>query len=196
LCIVQAYLLNTGEGADGRHNAIPHLLYWSWNSESIDTGAGTFLPPSCHLPATYLPTYLSPICHLVLAGGLVDSSEHQLIWTKVRWLNEIGLEPWYKTASVTKKPPPPLGTPRVIPPPPYGWSHLPQFPPVYARMPPPPPFTPPNQFGDEQLGLVVFPPSTYGNRPLGGARSAEASRPLVLLMAAVAALVLSALLLL
>ena len=27
----QSYLLNTGGGNDGRHNAIPNFFYWDWN---------------------------------------------------------------------------------------------------------------------------------------------------------------------
>ncbi|KAG1661491.1 hypothetical protein FOA52_010206 [Chlamydomonas sp. UWO 241] len=153
----KSYLLNTGDGNDGRHNAIPHMLYWCWNSNSIDT------------------------------GGLVDSTEYNLVWKKVRWLNAIGLTPWYKTAL---RPPPPLGTPRRIPPPPFGWNYEIQFPPVYGRPPPPPPSLPPNQGGNDQLGLVIFPPSTY--RRNGGV--ATVCRLYTLLLAAVAAVMFSALL--
>ena len=33
-----AYLHNTGIGNDGKHNAIPHVFWWSWNANSGDTG--------------------------------------------------------------------------------------------------------------------------------------------------------------
>jgi hypothetical protein len=34
----QNYLLNTGAAADGRHNAIPNIIWWCWNENSGDTG--------------------------------------------------------------------------------------------------------------------------------------------------------------
>ena len=34
----QAYLLNAVVAEDGRHNAIPNILYWVWNPNSLDTG--------------------------------------------------------------------------------------------------------------------------------------------------------------
>lgn len=32
------YLNNQGDANDGRHNPIPHLFWWAWNANSIDTG--------------------------------------------------------------------------------------------------------------------------------------------------------------
>ena len=32
------YLANEGDANDGRHNPIPHLFWWAWNSNSADTG--------------------------------------------------------------------------------------------------------------------------------------------------------------
>lgn len=32
------YLANEGDADDGRHNPIPHLFWWAWNSNSADTG--------------------------------------------------------------------------------------------------------------------------------------------------------------
>lgn len=32
------YLTNQGAANDGRHNPIPHLFWWAWNSNSADTG--------------------------------------------------------------------------------------------------------------------------------------------------------------
>ena len=32
------YLANQGDANDGRHNPIPHLFWWAWNSNSADTG--------------------------------------------------------------------------------------------------------------------------------------------------------------
>ena len=32
------YLANQGAANDGRHNPIPHLFWWAWNSNSADTG--------------------------------------------------------------------------------------------------------------------------------------------------------------
>ncbi|KAG1680164.1 hypothetical protein FOA52_000277 [Chlamydomonas sp. UWO 241] len=149
------YLLNTGEANDGRHNAIPHMLYWCWNSDSFDT------------------------------GGLVDSTEYNIIWKKVRWLNAIGLTPWYKSASAAKRPPPP----------PYGSSYDVKLP-HNGRTPSAPPNSPPPSQLSNNGQLIAFPPSTYGRKtPNGGARNAETCRPFVLLLAAVAALLLSALLL-
>jgi hypothetical protein len=34
----KSYLLNTGSAADGRHNAIPNVIWWDWNDNSGDTG--------------------------------------------------------------------------------------------------------------------------------------------------------------
>ncbi len=32
------YLANEGDADDDRHNPIPHLFWWAWNSNSADTG--------------------------------------------------------------------------------------------------------------------------------------------------------------
>ena len=32
------YLNLASDANDGRHNAIPHLFWWAWNSNSADTG--------------------------------------------------------------------------------------------------------------------------------------------------------------
>ena len=32
------YLNNQGAANDGKHNPIPHLFWWAWNSNSADTG--------------------------------------------------------------------------------------------------------------------------------------------------------------
>ena len=94
----QAYLLNTGAAKDGKHNAMPSMLYWSWNDNSGDT------------------------------GGLVDSTWLTLQWVKVRWLNGLGLTPWYSAG-----PKPPAPPPAPLPPP---------SPPMKSPSPPSPPAPP------------------------------------------------------
>ena len=32
------YLTNQGAANDGKHNPIPHMFWWAWNSNSADTG--------------------------------------------------------------------------------------------------------------------------------------------------------------
>ena len=33
-----SYLHVTGDGDDGKHSAVPHVFWWSWNANSGDTG--------------------------------------------------------------------------------------------------------------------------------------------------------------
>ena len=94
----QAYLLNVGAANDGRHNAMPSMLYWAWNDNSGDT------------------------------GGLVDSTWYNLVWIRVRWLSGLGATPWYSAGpqpssrpsspSPPPSPPPPPASPPSPPPPP------------------------------------------------------------------------------
>ena len=97
----QSYLLNIGAAKDGRHNAVSSFFYWDWNDNSGDT------------------------------GGLIDSTWYNLIWVKVRWLNALGLTPWYKAPAQS---PPPAGS---LPPPP------PSSPPPSPKLSPPPNLSPP-----------------------------------------------------
>ena len=72
---LQAYMLNIGAAKDGRHNAMPSILYWAWNDNSGDT------------------------------GGLVDSTWYNLVWIRVRWLSGLGATPWYSAGPQPPSPP-------------------------------------------------------------------------------------------
>ncbi len=62
---IAAYLNNSGAAADGKHQAISHWFYWSWNANSGDT------------------------------GGLVADNWRDILWNKINYLSTIGLRPWY-----------------------------------------------------------------------------------------------------
>ena len=113
-----AYLNNAGAGADGRHAAIANVFWWSWNANSGDT------------------------------GGLVDDGWKNILWSKVSYLQTLGLKPWYAsggggptpTPSPTPSPSPsPTPTPSPSPPPPTAVSPSPSPPPPTAKSPSPPP---------------------------------------------------------
>ncbi|KAG1661644.1 hypothetical protein FOA52_007525 [Chlamydomonas sp. UWO 241] len=91
------------------HTTIPHILYWSWNENSGDT------------------------------GGLIDSSWFNLQWVKVRWLRNLGMHPWYDPEFLPPPSPPPnpplLPSPPSLPFPPP----VPPAPPSPPSPPPVPP---------------------------------------------------------
>ncbi|CAL5222694.1 g5095 [Coccomyxa viridis] len=61
------YLNNQGAANDGKHNPIPHLFWWAWNSNSADTG-----------------------------GLVTEPNWDQIIWPKIKYLSSsIKLSPWY-----------------------------------------------------------------------------------------------------
>lgn len=60
---LRSYLLNTGEGDDGKHFAIQNWFYWSWNANSGDT------------------------------GGIVQDDWVSLNWNKLDFLQPLGLRP-------------------------------------------------------------------------------------------------------
>lgn len=59
------YFNNVGPGADGKHQPIKSWFYWSWNANSGDT------------------------------GGLVEDNWRDIVWKKIDYLTQIGLNPWY-----------------------------------------------------------------------------------------------------
>lgn len=61
-----ANYFNNHDAVDGRHKAIKHWFYWSWNPNSGDT------------------------------GGLVDDHWKDIIWDKIDYLSTVGLSPWYQ----------------------------------------------------------------------------------------------------
>ncbi|KAG1655305.1 hypothetical protein FOA52_007962 [Chlamydomonas sp. UWO 241] len=64
------YLLKAGGAAGYNHNAIPNVIWWSWNDNSGDT------------------------------GGLIDGGWKNLIWQKVQYLRQLGLRPCRTAAAV------------------------------------------------------------------------------------------------
>lgn len=59
------YFQLAGSAVDGKHEAIPHWFYWSWNANSGDT------------------------------GGIVADNWLDIKWEKIDYLTQIGLKPWY-----------------------------------------------------------------------------------------------------
>jgi aryl-phospho-beta-D-glucosidase BglC (GH1 family) len=59
------YFQSNAPAADGKHKAIPHWFYWSWNANSGDT------------------------------GGVVADNRLDIQWKKIDYLTQIGLKPWY-----------------------------------------------------------------------------------------------------
>ncbi len=58
--------MNLADGSDdGQHTRVTNWFYWSWNSNSHDT------------------------------GGLVDKDWRELEWGKLKYLMGLGLRPWY-----------------------------------------------------------------------------------------------------
>lgn len=62
---IALYLNNTGNAADGKHQTIPNWFFWAWNADSGDT------------------------------GGIVADNWLDIIWTKINYLTNIALSPWY-----------------------------------------------------------------------------------------------------
>lgn len=62
---IAKYFRLAGDSNDGKHQAIPHWFYWSWNANSGDT------------------------------GGLVADNWLDIQWRKIDYLTQIGLKPWY-----------------------------------------------------------------------------------------------------
>lgn len=63
---IAKYMNNSQDAADGRHHAIKHWFYWSWNPNSGDT------------------------------GGLVGDNWMDIEWKKIDYLLTIGLIPWHQ----------------------------------------------------------------------------------------------------
>eukprot|EP00891_Asterochloris_glomerata_P009180 jgi/Astpho2/9180/fgenesh1_pg.00137_%23_8_t len=62
---IMDYMHNVGAASDGRHNRIGSWMWWAWNADSGDT------------------------------GGLVENDWESIIWPKIDYLTQLGLEPWY-----------------------------------------------------------------------------------------------------
>ncbi len=62
---IAKYFTLSSAASDGKHTAISHWFYWSWNANSGDT------------------------------GGIVADNWLDIQWEKIDYLTQIGLKPWY-----------------------------------------------------------------------------------------------------